>query len=85
MKNKANTNTKEVLAMTDKEIIQKWKQGLSKNNLAKIYKREYNMQIRNIRASVRHRHDGRFLTNYEALAHIERVIYRYLEVRRRKQ
>ena len=35
--------------MTDKEIIQKWKQGLSKNNLAKIYKREYNMQIRNIR------------------------------------
>lgn len=71
--------------MTDKEIIQKWKQGLSKNNLAKIYKREYNMQIRNIRASVRRRHDGRFLTNYEALAHIERVIYRYLEVRRRKQ
>lgn len=73
--------------MTDKEIIQKWKQGLSKNNLAKIYKREYNMQIRNIRASVRHRHDGKkiFLTNYEALAHIERVIYRYLEVRRRKQ
>lgn len=71
--------------MTDKEIIQKWKEGLSKNNLAKIYKREYNMQIRNIRASVRHRHDGRFLTNYEALAHIERVIYRYLEVRRRKQ
>lgn len=65
--------------MTDKEIIQKWKQGLSKNNLAKIYKREYNMQIRNIRASVRHRHSGKFLTNYEALAHIEAVIYRYLK------
>ena len=43
--------------MTDKEIIQKWKQGLSKNNLVKIYKREYNMHTRNIRASVRHRHD----------------------------
>ena len=65
--------------MTDKEIIQKWKEGLSKNNLAKIYKREYNMQIRNIRASVRHRHSGKFLTNYEALAHIEEVIYRYLQ------
>lgn len=65
--------------MTDKEIIQKWKQGLSKNNLAKIYKREYNIQIRNIRASVRHRHSGKFLTNYEALAHVEAVIYRYLK------
>ena len=70
--------------MTDKEIIQKWKQGLSKNNLAKIYKREYNMQIRNIRASLRHRHDGRFLTNYEALAHVETVIYRYLKEREEK-
>ncbi len=71
--------------LTGKEIIQKWKTGLSKNNLAKIYKREYNMQIRNIRATPRHRHDGKFITNYESLAHIERVIYRYLEVRRRKQ
>lgn len=65
--------------MTDKEIIQKWKQGLSKNNLAKIYKREYNMQIRNIRASVRHLTRRKFLTNYEALAHIEAVIYKYLK------
>ena len=68
--------------MTDKEIIQKWKQGLSKNNLAKIYKREYNMQIRNIRATPRHRHDGKFLTNYEALSEVEKVIYRYLQERR---
>ena len=65
--------------MTDKEIIQKWKAGLSKNNLAKIYKREYNMQIRNIRATPRHRHDGKFLTNYEALSRVEEVIYRYLQ------
>lgn len=68
-----------MLVLTDKEIIKKWKQGLSKNNLAKIYKREYNMHIRNIRASLRHRYDGRFLTNYEALAHVEAVIYRYLK------
>ncbi len=68
--------------MTDKEIIQKWKAGLSKNNLAKIYKREYNMQIRNIRATPRHRHDGKFLTNYEALSKVEEVIYKYLQERR---
>ena len=68
--------------MTDKEIIQKWKAGLSKNNLAKIYKREYNMQIRNIRATPRHRHDGEFLTNYEALSKVEEVVYRYLQERR---
>ena len=68
--------------MTDKEIIQKWKQGLSKNNLAKIYKIEYNMQIRNIRASVRHRHDGKFITNYEALSKVEEVMYRYLKKER---
>lgn len=70
--------------MTDKEIIQKWKQGLSKNDLAKIYKREYNMQIRNIRSSVRHRHSGKFLTNYEVLAHVEAVIYRYLKGKENK-
>ena len=71
-----------MLVLTDQEIIQKWKQGLSKNNLAKIYKREYNMQIRNIRATPRHRHDGKFLTNYEALSKVEEVIYRYLQERR---
>ena len=42
--------------MQDKEIIQKWLTGLSKEQLAKQYKRQYNMQIRNIRAEVRNRH-----------------------------
>lgn len=64
--------------MTDKEIISKWKAGLSKENLAKIYRREYNMQIRIIRAEVRNRHSGRFITNYESLAYVEKVIYKYL-------
>ena len=45
--------------MQDKEIIQKWKQGLSKNQLATMYKRQYNQEIKIIRSSVRHRHDGR--------------------------
>ena len=67
--------------MTDKDIISKWKAGLSKEQLAKIYRREYNMQIRIIRAEVRHRHSGRFITNYESLAYVEKVIYKYLKER----
>lgn len=65
--------------MTDKEIISKWKAGLSKEQLAKQYRREYNMQIRITRAEVRHRHSGRFITNYESLAYVEKVIYKYLK------
>ena len=67
--------------MTDKEIIEKWKAGLSKNKLAEIYRREYNQQIKIIRASIRHRHDGSFISNYEALARVEIVIYKYLKER----
>ena len=68
--------------MTDKEILIKWKQGLSKDKLSKIYKREYNMQVKIIRSSVRHRHDGKMITNYEALRKVEQVIYKYLRERR---
>ncbi len=68
--------------MQDKEIIEKWKAGLSKEKLAKIYRREYNMQIRTIRSEVRHRRSGHFITNYEALAYVERIIYKYLMNRR---
>ena len=67
--------------MTDKEILEKWNQGLSKDKLALIYKRQYNQQIRIIRSEVRNRHSGRFITSYEALAYIEKVIYRYLKER----
>ncbi|MCI8761190.1 MAG: hypothetical protein HFJ34_08855 [Clostridia bacterium] len=65
--------------MQDKEIIQKWKEGLSKAQLAKQYKSQYNMQIRNIRAEVRNRHSGRFITNKEAISKVEQVIYKYLK------
>lgn len=67
--------------MQDKEIIKLWKQGLSKNKLALIYKREYNQQIRIIRSEVRNRHSGRFISSYEALGYVERIIYRYLKER----
>lgn len=70
--------------MIENEIITKWKQGLSKNQLATIYKRQYNQEIKIIRSSVRHRHDGRYISNYEALAYVERVIYRYLKERKNK-
>ena len=70
--------------MQDKEILDKWKQGLSKNQLAAMYKRQYNQEIRIIRAEVRNRHSGRYISNYEALAYVERVIYRYLKERKNK-
>lgn len=56
--------------MENKEILEKWKAGLTKETLAKIYRREYNMQIRNIRAEVRNRYSGGSITNYEALSNI---------------
>lgn len=65
--------------MTDQEIIEKWEQGLSKNKLAEIYRREYNQQIKIIRATMKHRHDGKYISNYEALAKVESTIYRYLK------
>ena len=70
--------------MKENEIITKWRQGLSKNQLATMYKRQYNQEIKIIRSSVRHRHDGRYISNYEALAYVERVIYRYLKERKNK-
>ena len=50
--------------MTDSEIIQKWKNGLTKNKLAQIYKRDYNQNIKIIRSNIRHRHDGKFVSSY---------------------
>lgn len=65
--------------MQDKEIIEKWKAGLSKDKLAQIYKRQYNQQIKIIRSNARHRHDGKYINNYEALAKVESAIYKYLK------
>ena len=48
------------------------------------FKRQYNQEIKIIRSSVRHRHDGRYISNYEALAYVERVIYKYLKERKNK-
>lgn len=65
--------------MQGKEIIERWKAGLSKEQLAKQYKRQYNQDIKIIRSEVRNRHSGRFITQYEALAYVEKIIYKYLK------
>ena len=70
--------------MKKEKIIELWRSGLSKNKLAEIYKREYNQQIKIIRSSIKHRRDGKFISNYEALYYIERVIYKYLKEREEK-
>lgn len=65
--------------MTDREIIKLWRSGLSKNQLSLTYKRRYNQKIKIIRAEMKNRHKGKFITNYEALAYVERVIYNELK------
>ena len=65
--------------MREKEIIEKWKQGLSKEMLAKIYTREYNQGIKIVRASLENRYKGKFITNYEALSYVEKIIYKYIK------
>ena len=65
--------------MEKEEIIKKWKQGLSKEVLAKIYKSKYNQRIKIIRSNLENRHKGKFITNYEALEYIEKIIYMYVK------
>lgn len=65
--------------MNEVRILNLWKQGLSKNKIAEIYKREYNNEIKLIRMTVRNRHEGKYINSYEALSRIERIIYKYLK------
>lgn len=65
--------------MSDIEIIKLWRSGLSKNKLALIYKRRYNLRIKSIRLEMKNRHSGRLMSNYQALSHIENVIYKYIK------
>ncbi len=70
--------------MIDKEIIKLWRQGLNKYKLAEIYKSRYNHKIRIIRSEMPNRHAGRYISNYEALAVVEKVILKYLEKDKRR-
>lgn len=64
--------------MNEKEILQLWKSGLSKNKVAEIYRRNYNQDIKIIRAEMHNRHEGRFISNFEALRKVEETIIKYL-------
>ena len=62
----------------EQEILQLWKSGLNKYKVAEIYRRRYNEHIKQERLSMHNRHTGRFISNYEALAIVERAIYKYI-------
>lgn len=69
--------------MLDKEIIKLWRSGLSKDRLAKIYKRRYNARIKIIRSEVPNRHVGKFITEFEALHYVEKIILNFLKKERK--
>ena len=69
--------------MLDIEIIKLWRSGFDKNKLAEIYKRRYNHKIKIIRSEMRNRHAGRYISNYEALAYVEKTILNYLKNQRK--
>lgn len=59
--------------MNENEVLDLWRSGLTKNKVAQIYKRRYNGQ------EVVNTHSGRFISSYEALAVVERIIYKYIK------
>ncbi|MCI8446480.1 MAG: hypothetical protein HFH31_03180 [Bacilli bacterium] len=65
--------------MNEQEILNLWKNGLTKNKVAEIYKRRYNQQIKLIRLDMHNRHAGRFISSYEALEVVEKIIYEYVK------
>lgn len=67
--------------MESNRILSLWRSGLSKNKIAEIYRREYNNEIKLIRMTVRNRHEGKYISNYEALSRVEQVIYEYIRRR----
>jgi len=62
--------------MNENEVLQLWKSGLSKHKVAEIYRSRYNQRIKLIRAEVVNRHAGRFISSYEALTVVEKIIYK---------
>ena len=66
--------------MNEEEIIKLWKSGLNKNQVARRYMQSYNQRIKVVRLDMKHRHE-RFMTYYEALARVERIILK--EVRKK--
>lgn len=68
----------------EKEFLQLWQSGLSKYKVAEIYRRRYNEHIKQERLYMHNRHKGRFISSYEALAVVERVVYKYVMRKEKK-
>jgi len=67
--------------MSEEEILQLWIKGLSKHKVADMYRTNYNNRIKIIRLNPKGR-NASFISKYEALNKVEKIIYNYL---RRKQ
>ena len=59
--------------MSDEEIFKLWRLGLNKDIVAKIYMKSYNQRVKIIRLDIRNR-KVKFLTYYEALNKVEKII-----------
>lgn len=59
--------------MNDNDILILWKTGLNKNQVARRYMQVYNQRIKVVRLDMKHRKE-RFMTYYEALNKVERII-----------
>ena len=64
--------------MSDEELLNLWKYGLNKNVVAKMYMRNYNQRIKIIRLDIKHRNE-KFLTYYEALDKVEKIILKEIK------
>lgn len=65
--------------MREDEILQLWQSGLSKNKVAEIYRRRYNEAVKIIRLEMHNRHKGKFISSYEALSVVEKIIYKEVQ------
>ena len=63
--------------MSEEEILQLWIKGLSKYKVAEMYRTNYNNRIKIIRLNPKGRNAG-FISKYEALNRVEKIIYNYL-------
>lgn len=64
--------------MSDEEIFKLWRLGLNKDIVAKIYMKSYNQRVKIIRLDIRHR-KAKFLTYYEALNKVEKIILKNIK------
>lgn len=50
--------------MSEQEVLDLWKSGISKHKIANIYKQRFNQQVKVIRAEVVNKYKIRYISNY---------------------